>query len=110
MSAPLTVLEIVLEREGTNCLCRGACGIEHPSKRCGLERTERRELLAAPYPLPLTEHETAAAPVSELCPWCPGCYGRARRRNAETAAVLRRQALDESQLGLFDVEGAGGGR
>ncbi|GGZ29785.1 hypothetical protein [Streptomyces nitrosporeus] len=114
MSASLTVLEIVLKRDGIHCRCKGACGIEHPSKRCGLERSERRELLAAPYPLPLTEHETAAARVEDLRPWCPGCWRRAKKRNAEIAAELRRQELHEAQtalpMDLFGVEAVGGGR
>ncbi|MFJ3465809.1 hypothetical protein [Achromobacter spanius] len=88
MSARRTVLAVVLERDGAECRCAGGCGVEHAGRRCGAEPTEKAALIVAPYPLPLTEHETAAAPVSEL----------------------RRQELDEAQMPLFDVESAGGGR
>ncbi|MEU2346970.1 hypothetical protein ABZ745_35095 [Streptomyces sp. NPDC013082] len=110
MSARRTVLAVVLERDGAECRCAGGCGVEHAGRRCGAEPTERAALIVAPYPLPLTEHETAAAPVSELRPWCGTCWRRARKRNTELAAELRRQELDEAQMPLFDVESAGGGR
>ncbi|MEU9095918.1 hypothetical protein [Streptomyces sp. NPDC048428] len=68
-------------------------------------------MVAAPYPLPLTEHEAASAPVEALHPWCATCLRRAQKRNKEIAAELRRQQLHESQIPLFDVETApGGGR
>ncbi|NUW04312.1 hypothetical protein [Streptomyces sp. CAI 127] len=107
----LTVLEQVLRKHGQLCVCAGACGVEHTSGKCLAHGTEKQPMLAAPYPLPLTEHETASAPVSELRPWCPPCWRKARKRNVEAQAELRRQELDEAQLGLFDVEAApGGGR
>ncbi|MGV0101239.1 hypothetical protein [Streptomyces californicus] len=106
-----TVLQQVLLKHGQLCVCAGNCGSEHPSRECGAHGTEKAPVLVAPYPLPLTEHETASAPVSELRPWCPPCWRKARKRNTELAAELRRQALDEAQLDLFDVEAAtGGGR
>ncbi|MFJ6239522.1 hypothetical protein ACIQH0_36180 [Streptomyces griseus] len=112
--AGLTVLEQVLRAHGLLCVCAGACGTEHPSRECGGHGTEKSPMLAAPYPLPLTEHETASAPVAELRPWCPTCWRKTRKRNAELRAELRRQELNEAQLGLFDVERpapvSGGGR
>lgn len=99
MSA-VTVLQRVLERDGGQCRCAGGCGIEHAGRRCGAEASHKVELIAAPYPLPLTEHETAAAPVQALRVWCVPCWRKARRRNAELAAELRRQELSESQTAL----------
>lgn len=111
MSASRTVLDVVLERDGAECRCAGGCGVEHAGRRCGAEPTAKAALIAAPYPLPFTEHETAAAAVETLRPWCGTCWRRAKKRNAELAAELRRQELDEAQLGLFDIEPAtGGGR
>ncbi|MEU4924560.1 hypothetical protein AB0G29_35065 [Streptomyces parvus] len=86
-TATVRVLDLVLRQHGQLCVCAGACGVEHTSGKCLAHGTEKQPMLVAPYPLPLTEHETAWAPVSEL----------------------RRQALDEAQLGLFDVEAAAGG-
>ncbi|MFD4291552.1 hypothetical protein ACFWRD_33765 [Streptomyces sindenensis] len=107
----LTVLEQVLRKHGQLCVCAGACGVEHTSGKRLAHGTEKQPMLAAPYPLPLTEHETASAPVSELRPWCPPCWRKARKRNTELAAELRRQELHEAQLGLFDIEATpGGGR
>ncbi|WP_031058635.1 hypothetical protein [Streptomyces sp. NRRL F-5702] len=112
--AALTVLEQVLRTHGQLCVCAGNCGMEHASKECGGHGTEKAPMLAAPYPLPLTEHETASAPVSELRPWCPPCWRRARKHNAEIRQELRRQELDEAQMPLFDIErpaaALGGGR
>ncbi|MEV6426035.1 hypothetical protein [Streptomyces sp. NPDC051662] len=108
MSAPGTVLAVVLGRHGEECRCEGACGAEHPGLRCRAGFLNPVELLAAPYPLPLTEHETAAAPVEALRPWCVPCWRRAKRRNVELAAELRRQALDEAQAALpMDLFGGG---
>lgn len=109
-AAAVTVLQQVLSTHGLLCMCAGGCGIEHASRECGAHGTEKSPMLAAPYPLPLTEHETAAAPVESLRPWCGTCWRRARKRNTELAAELRRQELDEAQMPLFDVESAGGGR
>ncbi|GGZ27807.1 hypothetical protein [Streptomyces nitrosporeus] len=112
MSAPKrrTVLEQVLKTHGLLCMCAGDCGREHAGTKCQAHGTEKSPMLAAPYPLPLTEREAALAPVSELRPWCPGCWRRARKRTAEIRAELRRQELDEAQLDLFGLEAAGGGR
>ncbi|MFF7366037.1 hypothetical protein [Streptomyces sp. NPDC008125] len=102
-----TVLQTVLLRDGAHCHCTGACG-RHNNHECGTEATSGRELIAAPYPLPLTEHETAATPVSELRPWCVWCWRRATRRTAELAAELRRQQLAEAQMALpLDLFGGG---
>jgi hypothetical protein len=96
----LTVLERVLQRDGELCRCEGACGIEHGGRLCGAMETPKVALIAAPYPLPFTEHETAAAPVEALRPWCTVCWRKARRRTEELAAELRRQELNESQTAL----------
>lgn len=101
MSAPVrSVLAVVLERDGAACRCAGGCGVEHEGRRCGVEPTHRIELIAAPCPLPLTEHEAAAAPVEALRPWCVTCWRKAKRHNTELAAELRRQRLDEAQTAL----------
>lgn len=106
-----TALQQVLMAHGSSCVCSGGCGVEHAGRKCRGEGTEKAPLIAAPHPLPLTEHETAFAPVSELRPWCPPCWRKARKCNAEIRAELRRQALDEAQILLFDIEPAtGGGR
>ncbi|MFI7329647.1 hypothetical protein ACIBQ3_34040 [Streptomyces rubiginosohelvolus] len=106
----VTVLEQVIKSHGYSCCCAGGCGGEHPGHQCRAG-AEKGTMLAAPHPLPLTEHEAASAPVSELRPWCPPCWRKACKRNAEIRAELRRQELDEAQLALFDVEAAtGGGR
>ncbi|MGW4254150.1 hypothetical protein [Streptomyces californicus] len=105
----LTVLEQVLRTHGQLCVCQGGCGTEHSGKQCSAHGTEKAPVLVAPYPLPLTEHEAASAPVSELRPWCPPCWRKTRKRGAEIRAELRRQELDEAQLGLFDVAAASGG-
>ncbi|WP_405551338.1 hypothetical protein OG215_42125 (plasmid) [Streptomyces globisporus] len=99
----VTVLEQVIRTYGYSCCCAGGCGVEHPGRQC---RTggEKGAMLAAPHPLPLTEHETASAPASELRPWCPPCWRRTVKRNIEIRAELRRQELDEAQTLLFDVE------
>ncbi|MFD7720739.1 hypothetical protein [Streptomyces sp. NPDC059814] len=114
MSATRSVLAVVLERDGEYCRCAGGCGVEHGGRRCNAEPTPRQPLVVAPCPLPLTEHEAAAAPVESLHPWCGPCWRRAKKCNTELAALLRRQELDEAQLGLFDVERSasmsGGGR
>ncbi|MFG3399162.1 hypothetical protein [Streptomyces parvus] len=107
-----TVLQQVLLKHGQLCVCAGNCGTEHANRCCGAHGTEKAPMLAAPYPLPLTEHETASAPVSELRPWCPPCWRKAGKRAAELRAELRRQELHEAQELLFDVERvtSGGGR
>ncbi|MEU0705388.1 hypothetical protein ABZ513_31880 [Streptomyces bacillaris] len=112
-AAGLTVLEQVIKAHGYSCCCAGGCGVEHVGRKC-MAGTEKGPMLAAPHPLPLTEHETASATVSELRPWCPPCWRKARKRNAEIRTELRRQALEEAQLPLFDVDRpvsmSGGGR
>ncbi|MFF8618517.1 hypothetical protein [Streptomyces sp. NPDC015350] len=105
----LTVLELVLRTHGDICRCEGACGAQHAEIVCRADGTAKAPLIAAPHPLPFTEHETAAAPVNALRPWCAPCWRKARRRNVELAAELRRQELAEAQLGL-PVELFGGGR
>lgn len=96
----LSVLEQVLLANGSVCGCEGGCGTEHASLRCRADGTAKAPLIAAPYPLPLTEHETVAAPVESLRPWCATCWRKARKRAAETAAELRRQRLAEAQTAL----------
>lgn len=97
---PQTVLERVFQRDGALCRCEGGCGVEHSGRVCAAEASHRMELLVAPYPLPFTEHETAAAPLESLRPWCVPCWRKARRRMQELAAELRRQELAESQIAL----------
>ncbi|MFF8423376.1 hypothetical protein [Streptomyces sp. NPDC015680] len=104
----LTVLERVLRTHGRWCQCEGGCGTEHASRMCRADGTVKAPLIAAPYPLPLTEHETVTAPAETLRPWCAPCWRKARRRNTELAAELRRQQLDESQTALpLDLFGGG---
>lgn len=107
----LSVLEQVLRTHGEQCRCEGACGTEHDSWKCRrADGTPKTPLLAAPRPLPLTEHETVTAPAETLRPWCTSCWSRARRRNVELAAELRRQQLAEAQLAFDDEALFGGGR
>ncbi|NYE44841.1 hypothetical protein [Streptomyces fulvorobeus] len=106
--AGMTVLEQVLREHRRSCVCGGGCGSEHAGGKCESEGTVKVPLITAPHPLPLTEHETASAPVSELRPWCGPCWRKARTRNAERAAELRRQRLDEAQTSLpGDLFGGG---
>lgn len=111
MSAPTTVLAQVLQEHGATCACEGACGVEHVTGECRERRSHKVELIAAPYPLPLTEHETASAPAASLVPWCVPCWRKAKKRNLQLAAELRRQELNEAQTALpMDLFAAGGGR
>ncbi|MFF9594248.1 hypothetical protein ACF1FX_34585 [Streptomyces sp. NPDC014646] len=106
----LTALERVLRTHGRLCVCAGGCGTEHESNKCEAGATAKSPMLAAPHPLPLTEHETAAAPVEALRPWCAPCWRRARKRAAEAAVELPRQELAEAQTALPAELFAGGGR
>ncbi|MEV5205160.1 hypothetical protein [Streptomyces sp. NPDC053720] len=84
--------------------------MEHDGWKCrGADGLAKGPLLAAPRPLPLTEHETVAAPVETLRPWCATCWRRARKQAAEQVAELRRQQLAEAQIGL-DLDLFGGAR
>ncbi|TRV71769.1 hypothetical protein FKN01_31280 [Streptomyces sp. 130] len=107
-----TVLAVVLERDGARCWCTGGCGTEPKGSSCAAELSYGVELIAAPIPLPLTEHEAAAVRVEDLHPWCVPCWNRARRRNTAAAAEARRRELAEAQMELFapaDAAGSGGG-
>ncbi|MFB7032105.1 MULTISPECIES: hypothetical protein [unclassified Streptomyces] len=103
--APTTALAAVLAAHGAQCGCAGACGKEHPSKRCPAGTDKPVALHAAPYPPYATETANAAAPASELRPWCGPCWNRALRRERESAAERRRVELDQAQLVLFDPAG-----
>ncbi|MFJ7258223.1 hypothetical protein ACIQWV_38295 [Streptomyces sp. NPDC098085] len=82
--------------------------MEHPGLKCRADGTPKEPLIAAPYPLPFTEHETAAAPVEALRPWCAPCWREAKKRTKEAAAELRRQQLREAQTALpMDLFGGG---
>ncbi|MFG2631063.1 hypothetical protein [Streptomyces sp. NPDC048473] len=108
VSSALTVLELVLRTHGESCRCEGACGTEHPGRMCREDGTPKEPLIAAPYPLPCTEHETVAASVEALRPWCAPCWRKAKKRTTELAAELRRQQLDEAQTALpMDLFGGG---
>ncbi|MFC8010833.1 hypothetical protein [Streptomyces cinereoruber] len=101
--APTTILAAVLDAHGAQCGCAGACGKEHPSKRCPAGANKPVALHAAPYPPHATETANASAPLAELRPWCGPCWTRALKR--EAAAERRRAELDQAQLVLFDPAG-----
>ncbi|MFD9453499.1 hypothetical protein ACFWBC_10460 [Streptomyces sp. NPDC059985] len=101
-----TVLSLVLKAHGGTCACEGICG-EHAGQRCGsskLNRHGRTGLAAAPYPPHTTDAANAAAPLSELRPWCPTCLKGALKIQRARVADQRDRELEESQLDLFDID------
>ncbi|MFE5547281.1 hypothetical protein ACFQ71_26115 [Streptomyces sp. NPDC056534] len=102
---PTTILAVVLAAHGTQCGCEGACGKEHPSKRCAAGTDKPVALHAAPYPPYATETANASAPAAELRPWCGPCWRAALKRERERVAEQRRIELAQAQLALFDSVG-----
>lgn len=104
MTAPLTVLAAVLRAHGAYCGCTGACGKEHTGRKCMAGATGKPiRLTAAPHPPYATDGQNAAAPASELRPWCGPCWKRALELERERVADRRRRELEEGQISLFDV-------
>ncbi|WP_330335770.1 hypothetical protein OHS33_39690 (plasmid) [Streptomyces sp. NBC_00536] len=106
-AATETVLTRVLKAHGDTCACEGVCGGKHAGRRCGsrqLNRHGRTGLTAAPYPPHTTDMANAAAPLSELRPWCPPCLKGALEIQRDRVADQRHRELEESQLDLFDID------
>lgn len=98
----------VLKEHGGYCNCPGTCGVEHSGLICERGAASARvfvNLVAAPQFPSARDVENAAAPLSELRPWCVQCLNRAITRARENAAELRRIDHHEEQLGL-DLFGA----
>lgn len=104
-TTPTTMLAKVLAEHGQECGCEGACGKDHAGGRCRRpQQYGKPPLHAAPYPPYPSDVENAAAPRTELRPWCGPCWAPAIKRERDRRAHLRQRELDTSQIELFEVD------
>ncbi|MEW1926376.1 hypothetical protein [Streptomyces sp. NPDC088360] len=105
MKRPDNVLTAVLESHGGRCACHGACGKTHTGdgEQCNATSSGKKPLLAAPQTPHASDVQNAAAPPEELRPWCWACWRDALAAARARADDQRTQALEEMQIGLFDI-------
>lgn len=106
MKRPANVLKTVLDSHGEHCTCRGACGKKHTgdAEQCNAASSgKNKPLMAAPQTPHATDVQNAAAPLEELRPWCWPCWRDALAAERARANEQRTQALEEMQIGLFDI-------